>query len=848
MKPLRAGPLSAFFQAWTWQMAWRDSRTQRRRLAVFGLSVVSGIAALVAIHSLKASLEKAMATQAKALLGSDLQIASRQPFAPEALRQLEGAAVAVARETSAASMLYFPGADAARMVQIRGFEGGYPFYGRVETEPAEAWKRLQAEPGIVLEPALLDQFSVRVGDRVKLGGVELPILGTIRRPAPRSSRFSGFAPEAYVGRAELERAGLLGTSSLAFYYAHLKLAKDSDARKISREVAPMTWQTETPERRRERLGDALENFQEFLGILALVALMLGAIGVAGAVHAHVARRIPVVAVLRCLGCPGSVAFAIYLVQAAALGLLGAGIGALLGIGLHLGTLAFFQGDLPIEVEMVPIWGVVAQTTGAGFAVCCGFALLPLWRVRQVSPAETLRGGGGAPDGMKAVVRVAPIYAILAGLVLLLAWLNSPDWERALALTAGLGVAFGILAATAKGLSLLARRILNPAWPYLVRQGISNLYRPQNQTLLFLLSLGLGTFLLLTLLLARNLILERVRVVENAGGPNLYLVDVQPDQREEVEGLVRGLGLPVLESAPMVTMRLASVRGVPVSELEKDRSVRRWPLRREYRSTYRDRLNATETVIAGEWFSGRADPDGVVPVSLEQDLAGDLNVKVGDELGIDVQGVPIRARVVNLRRVDWSRFTLNFFMIFPPGVLESAPGFHVVTTRTPAGMTSGALQRALVGKFPNVTAIDLTLLLETARTILERIERVVQILAGFTALAGLAILVGTLWNGREQRIRESVLLRTLGASQRQVRAILAVEYAALGALSALTGTILAVAANVAFALFVFKASPWPDPVLLAGAFFCGTALSVLAGLGLSRGVCTHPPLEILRAET
>jgi putative ABC transport system permease protein len=293
------------------------------------------------------------------------------------------------------------------------------------------------------------------------------------------------------------------------------------------------------------------------------------------------------------------------------------------------------------------------------------------------------------------------------------------------------------------------------------------------------------------------------------------------------------------------MRIQSVRGTPVRDLEKKGEIPRWVLRREFRSTYRDQLNATETLVAGQWHAKIPDAKAPVPLSLEEKLAKDLNVAIGDDITMDVQGVPVKARVTSFRKVDWSRFNLNFFMVFPPGVLEDAPGFNVVTTRVPQGVSSGDLQRSLVQKFPNVSAIDLTLILETVRGILEKIAGVISVLAGCTVLAGLPILVGTLLNGRDQRIRESILLRTLGASATQVRAILTIEYATLGALSALAGLLLAVAGNAALAVFVFKANPWPDWQLLAITFATTTGLAIGGGLFLGRGVCNHPPLDILR---
>lgn len=852
MKPMPHSLGAALFHPWTWRMAWRDSRSQRKRLIIFWLSIVSGIAALTAIHSLKASLERGVALQAKALLGSDLQITSRnliEDKIEEKERQTLNASVSrMSREISFASMLYFPSADAARLVQVRALDGEYPFYGTVEVSPPDAWKRFRSEPGIILEPALLDQFQAKVGDKVQLGSLEIPILGTITKAPPRNSRFSGFAPEVYVGLAAIKKSGLLAKNSLVWHHLHLELKPSTDVKTLSQNWKAKGWKLETPEGRRDTLGDALDNFQQFLGIIAMAALILGAIGVAGAIHSHVSRRISTVAILRCLGCSGNMAFAIYLAQTLALGLVGALVGAGTGIALQSLLLTAFREELPFVLDSGPIWGVILQTTAAGLAVCAGFALLSLLRVRRISPSETLRGNFSEETGSKLSWRSWPIFILLGTLLLLLAWLNSSDFKRAFAMTLGLGVAFLCLAGTAKSLVWLARRSLRSSWPYLLRQGISNLYRPGNQTLLFLLSLGLGTFLLLTILLVKNQIMERLTLINHQDSPNIYLVDVQPDQRKGVHEILQSLKLPLLEEAPMITMRLSSVRGVPVADLEKQGKVPRWVLQREFRSSYRNSLNSTETLVAGKEFPAKStwQQGDRVPLSLEQEVAKDLGVEVGDEIVVDVQGMELKTRIQNLRKVDWSRFNLNFFMIFPTGILESAPAFHVITTRVPPGVSSGELQRALVKNFPNVTAIDLTLILETVRSILEKISRVVEILAGFSVISGLLILTGTLLNGRDQRLRESVLLRTLGASSAQVRTILVLEYAVLGILSALTGIVLAVMANTVLALFVFKASPRPDLILLFSSLIGAGLLSVIAGLILSRGICTHPPLEILRA--
>ena len=404
------------------------------------------------------------------------------------------------------------------------------------------------------------------------------------------------------------------------------------------------------------------------------------------------------------------------------------------------------------------------------------------------------------------------------------------------------LAFLALVAVARGLMAVTRRLVGSRWPYLIRQGVSNLHRPGNQTLLFLLSLGLGTFLLVTILSAGKLLNNRLSIQQSDQSPNLYLIDVQRDQVAGVQETVEENGMSVLESAPMVPMRVQAIKGVPVSEAE---GVPGWMARREFRSTWRSELIYSETLVAGTLSTEPFDSGEVVPVSLGENIAKEMKIGLGDQFTMDVQGIPITARVTSLREVDWGQFNLNFAMVFPPGVLEDAPGYYVMTTRTPTPAASGELQRSLAGQFANVTAVDLSLILEQVRDILSKISKVVTILAGFTLLAGLPIMIGTLLNGRDVRLKESVLLRTLGASAKQVRIVLTIEYAALGVLSALTGVLLAVAANAALAVFVFDASPWPDLGLLVTALLTVTTIAVVGGLALSRSVSSHPPLEILR---
>jgi putative ABC transport system permease protein len=365
----------------------------------------------------------------------------------------------------------------------------------------------------------------------------------------------------------------------------------------------------------------------------------------------------------------------------------------------------------------------------------------------------------------------------------------------------------------------------------------------------MVALGLGTFLVLTLYLARASLLAEFRGSTGGDRPNLLFFDVQDDQLAGVDSVLQAGGASVLQEAPIVTMRISALKGRPVEELSHDHAPGRggWALRREYRCTYRGRLADTEKVVAGS-FEGRVNAGAaVVPISVEQGLAKELQVQIGDEITFDVQGVPIRTRVGSLRSVEWQRLQANFFVVFPEGVLEAAPKFFVVATRVRSPAHSAALQQAVVREYPNVSAIDLGLVLQTLDGIFTKVALVVQFMAMFVALTGVIVMAGAVLTGRFQRVRESVLLRTLGATRQQVRHIMLAEYSVLGLLASVTGSLLAVGANWLLVRFVFHTGFAPSPLLLLAAVGAVTAVTVATGLLASRGDCDHPPLEVLRQE-
>ena len=835
------------------KMAWRDSRASRRRLALFSLSVVLGIAALVAIGSFTANLREAINDQARGLLGADLVVTSRQPIVPVVQEYLRSLGGEQAREVSFSSMMVFhPDAGSrTRLVQVRAIEGRFPFYGEFLTRPAEATGRLAAGgPVVILEETLLNQYGVKAGDTVRLGKVDFTVLGAVLKVPGESMAVTQLAPRAYIPLTQMPATGLAGPGSLVRHRIALKLQSSADP--VAIELAMREkFRTErlnydTVAERKRDLGRALDNVYSFLSLVGFVALFLGAIGVASAIHVYVRQKITTVAVLRCLGASARQSFAVYLVQGLGLGVFGAVLGAALGVAVQLLLPHLLAGFLPFDVKFAVDWPAVSRGMGAGLVICLLFTLLPLLTVRRVSPLVALRSAFaervGGPDPWRITLGVLIVGAIVGFAV----------WQtRSLALGLGFaGAGLGVLAGRAKFVAWAARRWFPRRLPYVVRQGVANLYRPNNRTVLLLLALGLGTFLILTLYLTRTTLLDQIQGTGSNGRSNLLFFDIQDDQIGPLNALLEREGVPARQQAPIVTMRIRGLQGRSVEDLLNDKAtaIPGWTLRREYRSTFRSELTETETLVQGA-FTGRvAEGAAVIPISIEEGLARDMRLKLGDEVEFDVQGVSLLTRVGSVRKVDWQRMQPNFFIVFPEGVLEAAPKFFVVALRTATPADSARLQQAVVREYPNVSAIDLALLLQTFDAIFSRVALVVQFMALFTVATGVIVLVGAVLTGRYQRIRETVLLRTLGATRRQLMQIQLVEYAILGVLAAVVGCLLAVAANALLAQFVLKTSTSVSGVALAVTVVAVTAITLLTGLLSSRGVTDHPPLEVLRQET
>ncbi|MHA7130985.1 ABC transporter permease [Algoriphagus namhaensis] len=834
--------------SWIFKMAFRDFRKNISRLLLFVSSIVVGIAALVAISSFGENLTQDIDEQAKELLGADLVLENNQPVGDQPVDSLS---VKQAAEVNFASMVAFPATGASRLTQVRALEGDFPFYGSLETIPASGEPSFrQGGKKALVEGALLAQFNANVGDFIKVGEVEFEVVGELKSVPGQTGITATVAPTVYIPMDYLEETGLVQYGSRVNYNRYFQFSEGTDVETL---IEPFEDQWEidridadTVEDRKRSTGRSFANLSNFLSLVAFIALLLGCVGVASAVNVFVKEKLSSVAVLRCLGVSSRDVLLIYLVEIIIMGMAGAVLGSFLGSVLQFVLPTVFADFLPVEVSLGISWLSVGFGLVTGLLVSILFAMLPLLKVRNVSPMATLRPETADSSLLRDPMR----WAVIVG-ILLFIWgfsyylLNS--WQLALGFTGFVVFAFGILWLVGQLIMWAVRKFLPISLQYTLRQSLANLYRPNNQTISLIATIGLGTAMISTLFFLQNLLLEEVRFADKDDQPNMLMFDIQSAQLDQVKAKILDRDLPILQEVPIVTMQISEINGVDKqenSELEDEERMSRWLYNREFRVTYRDSLIDTETMAEGQLRKYESPGDSIF-VSFSKDFAEGQDIKIGDEIEFNVQGRPLKTYVGSFRNVNFGQVSTNFIVLFPDGVLDAAPKFHVLITKTKNDQESAAVQSEIVRAFPNISIINLGVIVETLEEILGKISFVIQFMAFFSIATGILVLISSLIISKYQRMRESILLRTLGASSGVVSKINTLEYFFLGTLASLSGILLSFGATWLLCEFVFEIQ-FRGAWLEGGLLYLGiTGLTIILGWLNGRKIINQPPMEILR---
>ncbi len=836
---------------WLWVMAWRDARHNLGRLFLLVASLITGIAAVVSIGSLNFSLQETLDQNAKELLGADLVINSNTTFDESLYKVLDSSKVLIAADAEMASMVMFMNTGQSRLVKLTALKGDFPFYGKLVTQPSDAPILMRSGQMAMLDESLARQFEISSEDSLKIGNQMFHVAGVVNKIPGGGVLTSTFAPAVYISLDALDSTGLIQFGSRINYSLFVKTSSEEETEATLKRIEPVLkkqgYSVETVERRKRGLGRGLQSVYQFFSLLAFVALVLGCIGVASSVHIYAREKRDQVAMLRCLGSTGWQAFNIYFIQVFVLGLIGSLIGAGLGAAIQRAIPVVFKNFIPLEIPFAISWPAIYQGLALGAVVSVLFTILPLVAVRFVPPLAVLRSESLPARRFSRMRFVAIVLIVL--FPVLAATAQAGSWMVGIGFAAGMAVALGCLAGVAWGLLRLVRRFFPRSSSFAFRHALSNLFRPNNQTQVLMVTIGLGGFIIATLNIIQHSLLGQVEFTGSQNESNTILFDIQPSQRDQVIDLIKEHKLPVNQVVPIITCRLKELRGRTVEALQQDTSVHipKWALRREYRVTYRDSLHRSEELIKGDLHAFKPGQRDSVFVTISEGMQETLNLELGDSLVFDVQGVPVKARLIGIRKVDWPKDPPNFIFVFPNGVLNQAPQIWVAATRVDDVANANRFQQRLVMGFPNVSLIDLRLILSTVEELFGKVGMVVRFLAMFSIITGLVVLAGAVVNSKFVRIRENVLLRTIGARTRQITQITLIEYAYLGLFSALTGMILSLAGGWAMCKFFFEVElgvSWSSLALVGAGV---TLLTVFIGWYNSREVIGTPPLQVLRRE-
>ena len=835
---------------WVFRMAWRDSRASAKRLLLFMASIILGIAAVVAIQSFSDNLKKNIALQSKALMGADFLIDSNQPPNERVLAIIDSLGGANAKGVSFPSMGLFPNSGDARLIGVKGVEGAYPLYGELETLPKEAASTYQDRGGALVDATLMLQFNAQVGDSIKIGNVVFPIVGQLISAPGTGGVGASIAPPVWIPYHMIDATGLIQTGSRVGYDFYFLAKEGQDLEALDRIVDPQldieNADLDTHISTGQRLGRSYDNFGKFLNLVAFIALLLGCVGIASSVHIHIKEKLRAVAILKCIGATRKQTFLIYLIQITGMGFLGGVIGVLSGLVLQQTFPIILKDFLPFDVEISLAPDAIFIGLALGVLMSILFALTPLLRTWYVSPLQVLR----VQEDSYSASQLPKLFVFAGILVFIFGfafWLLG-KWSFAFFFVLSVVIVFAILGGIASLFMRLVKHFFPTSWGFTARQSLLNLYRPNNQTVVLILAIGVGTFLISTLYFTKDILLARTALETSSNTPNLILMDVQTDEREKAISSITEAGREVLNNIPIITMRMQQIKDKPVRDLILDTTstMNRWVLHHEFRVTYRDSMIMSETTKGGDW-PAKITKEGYVPISLAQNVADDAEVALGDIIVFNIQGVLMKTVVAHLREVDWARMQINFSILFPSGVLENAPQFHVLTTNLPDAKSSAQLQRQLVRLFPTVSIIDLRQVITVIEDILNKISWVINFMAFFSILTGIIVLIGSVRTSKYQRMKESVLLRTLGAKDQQIVKITALEYLYLGILGAGMGVFLAFLGSWLLAKFVFETTFLPTSTPFTVVLPAITFLVLLIGIMNSRTVIKSSPLVVLRKE-
>nr|CAD6431568.1 ABC transporter permease [Rhizobium sp. Q54] len=780
-------PLPRLGMAWT--LALREMRGGLSGFYIFLACIALGTGAIAAVNSVSRAITGAIATQGQDILAADIRFElDNREANPEELAFLQELGD-LSVSTGLRSMARVPDGSEQGLVEVKAVDGAYPLYGAFEAEPnrplGELLRRDGAVFGAVAAPLLFGRLGLAPGDELLLGNVRLRLSGTVVSEPDAISDGFGFAPRLLVSREALMESGLIQTGSLVEHAYKIRLGdprlRGAVPARASAEFPDAGWSIRTADRAAPSLTENVERFSQFLTLVGLTALIVGGVGVANAVRAFLDAKRTTIATFKCLGAPAATVTAIYLIQILLLAAVGILFGLAIGAVAPFIAIRFLEGVLPVPKEVVFYPGALGLAALFGLLITFAFSVIPLGHAREVPATALFREQSFEEGRLPSWPYLLAAAAALALLAALAIWTAEERFVATVFLAAVAG-AFVLLRLVALLIAALARRSPRVHSPAL-RLAIGNIHRPGALTPSVVLSLGLGLALLVTLALIDGNLRRQLtgRMTEQA--PNFFFVDIQSTEREGFLDILRRHSPDgTVDQVPMLRGRIIAFNDQDVTRMEVPPGGR-WVLRGDRGITYEEAMPANSTLTEGSWWP--VDYDGEPLVSFSAEEAGELGLKLGDTVTVNVLGRNITARIANFRQVEWESLSINFVMVFSPNTFRGAPHawLATLTDGDATAKQEAAILREVTNAYPTITSVRVRDAIDIVDRLVGQLATAIRAAAAVALVASVLVLSGALAAGNRARTHDAVILKTLGGTRGLLIRAFSYEYMILGAATA-----------------------------------------------------------------
>ena len=819
------------------RLALREMRGGLRGFYIFLACIALGTAAIAGVNSVSSAITAAIASQGQSLLAGDVRFEFNNRFAtPEELKHFQSLGD-VSLSSGLRSMARLPDGSDQTLVEAKGVDGAYPLYGNLETDPQQPSADLLAREGetygAIVAPLLLDRLGIAVGDEILLGTAKLKVTGTLVREPDAVSEGFGFAPRLMLSQEALQASGLVQTGSLVENAYRVRLADPdvslSKIRADANKAFPKAgWSVRIATNAAPSLTTNITRFSQFLTLVGLTALIVGGVGVANAVRAYLDSKRSVIATFKCLGAPASLVALVYLTQIALIAAVGIAIGLVAGALIPMVAMQFLEGVLPVPAEVTLYPSALLLAAVFGLLTALAFAVMPLGHAREVPATALFREQGfetGRLPSWPYVLGAAVFLAALAGLAIVTAY----DRYIAIVFLGAIAFAFVVLRAVAMLITALARRSPRVNSPAL-RLALGNIHRPGALTASVVLSLGLGLALLVTLTLIDGNLRRELAGNLPERAPNFFFVDIQGSELDGFRTVLE-TNMPdgKIVEVPMLRGRVMELNGVDVAKVKVPPGGQ-WVLRGDRGITYAKRMPENSTLSQGQWWP--EDYSGEPLVSFSAEEGGELGLKIGDTVTVNVLGRNITARIANFRNVEWESLSINFVMVFSPNTFAGAPHAWLATVIDPSATAEqeAATLKAVTNAYPTVTSVRVKDALDVVNELVGQLATAIRAAAAVALVASILVLAGALAAGNRARTHDAVVLKTLGATRATLIRAFSYEYLMLGLATAVFALVAGGAAAwfVVSRIMMLPSSFLPDVAVATVV----TALVMTVGIGLA----------------